>query len=266
MKKITNLILLHLVLIAFAAMGCRSAKQTDNVTLASANVTMPFSEITTAKGNKYRLIQTTDQDDFQEIEHRGFMHLFSFRSASVDEEEFDGDHRMAAKTSIASAQGETFMTLGDLLKTLQTDDDMINHNPPISKSSDSDRISDEKRNVTVDAFIYESKHEDDNDFHVILGSGPNGGDVEFLNVEISGLPSSGPDRETLLQARKDFIAFFQGTPPSSRYKKIDPPLPVRVSGSLFYDIDHGRTGVGPVAIRPHTMWEIHPVTKIIFEP
>ena len=52
-----------------------------------------------------------------------------------------------------------------------------------------------------------------------------------------------------------------------RYVKFDPPIPVRVTGSLFWDIEHPPPNtVGPTDRRPKTAWEIHPVTKIEFEP
>ena len=50
------------------------------------------------------------------------------------------------------------------------------------------------------------------------------------------------------------------------YIKFTPAIPVKVQGSLFYDIDHEPGVIGPTGFRPKTAWEIHPVTDIEFEP
>jgi hypothetical protein len=42
-----------------------------------------------------------------------------------------------------------------------------------------------------------------------------------------------------------------------------------IEGSLFFDITHATGGhPGPQDLRPHipTIWEVHPVTNIVFEP
>jgi len=71
----------------------------------------------------------------------------------------------------------------------------------------------------------------------------------------------------LKEARTAFKDFFRehGDQFGSSYKKFDPPIPVRVEGSLFFDLDHAAGVVGPQGMRPSTAWEIHPVTKIEFE-
>ena len=56
------------------------------------------------------------------------------------------------------------------------------------------------------------------------------------------------------------------TLPGSRYKIIDPPLAVAVTGSLFFDMDHVAGVVGTGDFKPDTSWEIHPVTSITFAP
>jgi hypothetical protein len=40
---------------------------------------------------------------------------------------------------------------------------------------------------------------------------------------------------------------------------------VKVTGSLFFDVDHKAGSVGPTGMRPKTAWEIHPVSDIQFE-
>jgi hypothetical protein len=184
---------------------------------------------------------------------------------ATSSDDFAGNDRKAAKTSIADAPTETFGNVAGLIATLRSDDEMKSLG--ISEDTNSGRVQQEKRNVAVRGFIYAVKFEADHDFHVILGLDPNGRQKAFLNVEVSGLPIGGPDRAKLKEARTAFKDFFQehGDRFSSTYKKFNPPIPVRVEGSLFFDVDHPAGVVGPTGMRPQTAWEIHPVTKIQFE-
>jgi hypothetical protein len=157
-----------------------------------------------------------------------------------------------------------------LIETLPKDTIMEHHQPPITKDKDSDRVTEEQRNVTVNAFLYALRKEADNDYHMILGDDPNREQVRYLNSEVSGLPTGGPFKPLLTQVRNDFKAFFSTDVlehAKTRYVTFNPPIPVRVSGSLFWDIEHVPPDtVGPTAHKPRTAWEIHPVTKIVFEP
>ena len=58
----------------------------------------------------------------------------------------------------------------------------------------------------------------------------------------------------------------QNALPEDGYDKYDPPIPVQIVGSLFFDVDHQPGEVGPVGMKPKTSWEIHPVSDIQFEP
>src|SRR5207249_1238839 len=91
----------------------------------------------------------------------------------------------------------------------------------------------------------------------------------LINVEVSGLPgSSSRDFATLKALRNKFLAFFDGSDPgtSRGYDKFDPPIPVTLTGSLFFDVDHRAGAVGPAGLKPDSAWEIHPLTDITFEP
>ena len=189
-----------------------------------------------------------------------------------DGEHFLGTTRRAAKTSVAQAENETFSSVGALLNAL------LNKEEPAAQevrlraklTPDSPRISEEKRNVTVHSYLYAAKKEADNDFHLLLGDGSDTPQPRFITAEVSGLPnpSDSTDKPVLESARNQFKAFFQqgfGLP-GNRYVRFDPPIPLTVSGSVFFDIDHRpgqhRTG----NILTETVWEIHPVSAIIFEP
>jgi hypothetical protein len=120
--------------------------------------------------------------------------------------------------------------------------------------------------VVITGFLYASTKESDNDFHCIIGTAP-GKPPQFVNVEVSGLPVSGPARVPLKAVRDAFIEFFgDDLPGSSGYTKFKTPIKVQITGSIFFDIDHKAGVVGPVGFRPKTAWEIHPVSEIVFEP
>jgi hypothetical protein len=112
----------------------------------------------------------------------------------------------------------------------------------------------------VSAFLIAAKKVSEHDYHVILGTkapGQSGG--KFMNVEISGLPrASAQSFPTLASARQAFENSIEGDLGSS-YTFFEAQR-VRVSGSLFYDVDHAPGVVGPAGFRPETAWEIHPIT------
>ena len=44
----------------------------------------------------------------------------------------------------------------------------------------------------------------------------------------------------------------------------DPPIPLTVQGSLFFDVTHamGSKKPGPSSAKPRTIWDLHPITSI----
>ncbi len=176
-------------------------------------------------------------------------------------DDFCGTARAKVKTSIVNAAVETFASVPDLLATLDT---------RVPNAPATQRAPEERRNVTVDALIYAAKAVEDHDFHLIVGTEPvEDGEVTFFNVEVSGLPRSGVHRTPLRAARDAYRAIFAGAVPGKRYATYDPPLPVRITGSLFYDTEHDSeiergecSPIGTGICKPCTAWEIHPVTAI----
>jgi hypothetical protein len=146
-----------------------------------------------------------------------------------------------------------------------TDQQMLQHEPPITESATSGRVAEEQGNVTVQAYLYATKKEADNDYHLILGTSDQPESGSYMTAEVSGLPDSGSARTRLQVPRDAFKAFFSSSPIGTAYKKFNPPIPLRVTGSLFFDIDHRAGAVGPTGFKPQTAWEIHPVTAIEFE-
>jgi hypothetical protein len=247
--------------LALLAAGC--AQQPPPVTTPGATQAPTAAGISSAKsGRTYAVVQLTDSDDALEPFAPAAPGL---GAASPDN--FHGTDRGAAKTAIVDdASPTTFADLEGLLASglLVADADMQNHNPPITRDL-GDRVAEEQHTVVVTAFLYASTKEKDNDFHCIIGTAPDH-DPQFFNVEVSGLPLSGPFRQPLKQVRDTFKAFFGTGLPGRGYKKFNPPIPVRITGSLFYDIDHPPGAVGPGALKPKTAWEIHPVSVVEFEP
>jgi hypothetical protein len=146
---------------------------------------------------------------------------------------------------------------------------MGQHDPPIGRGATSGRVSEERRNVAVRAWLYAASRENDNDFHLIIGGDPDESPV-YMTVEVSGLPpANSTHRKRLKRARDAYKGFFADDLPGASYDFYKPPIPVDVEGSLFFDIGHLNGGrPGPADLRPDipTVWEIHPVTRIEFEP
>jgi hypothetical protein len=175
---------------------------------------------------------------------------------------YTGKIRAGAKTSVSKGRLHTYDTVGDFLASLPTDGYMrkngINNN--------SLRTRDEDMNIFIkNASIFHIKKEEDNDLHVIIGDVVDGVKTNLLTIEIAGLPrTSSPDYNTLLEARKSiyyqFQSFFDSNKKSQLTRKPYPQI--AVTGSLFFDNWHYAKNSD--VTRPNTVFELHPVTKIVF--
>lgn len=215
----------------------------------------------------FRILRTNQVDEYEPELSPGAVLAARARAAG---DNFGGTARRAAKISIADAELEDFDDLKDLIDSLTSDQDMIDLD--LSDDRDSNRVDEELRNVRVRAFIYAASREEDNDFHVIIGRSPDRSRM-FMNVEVSGLPpSNSPHRPTLKTVRDGYKDFFKNHPdnlPGTSYDFYDPPIPVLIGGSLFFDVTHATGGKpGPKDLRDDipTIWEIHPITNLEFEP
>ncbi|MGH9719827.1 MAG: hypothetical protein ACRD8O_06415 [Bryobacteraceae bacterium] len=191
-------------------------------------------------------------------------------AARAPNDNFRGTARKAAKLSIANAPLETFADLPGLIATLPAHKAMANHSPPIKTTATSNRVAEEKRNVKLRVFLYAASREDDNDFHLILGRAPTSTPAVYLTMELSGLPPSSSAAYARLKAARDaFQSFFGSDLPGTSYDFYSPPIPVEIEGSLFFDMSHAKgSRPGPASLRPKmpVVWEVHPITKIVFEP
>lgn len=143
--------------------------------------------------------------------------------------------------------------------------------PNMCREPTCDRVPEEREAVVVEGWVLAAKKESDNDFHVILAADPSLADAtnpdrwQLMNIEISGLPDAGaPGHKPLTEVRAAFREVFVPVVPDhvgGGYTALE-PVHVRVTGSLFFDIDHLPGSVGPGKLKPATAWEIHPVTKL----
>ena len=186
---------------------------------------------------------------------------------------FAGTDRKAAKLSISAANLENFTDVKDLIGQLVPEAKMKAHKPPIKTTATSGRVKEEERNVHVDAFIYAASREADNDFHLIVGRDPNAAPEMYMTMELSGLPPAASAAFAQLNSARDsFKAFFKnhagGALPGPKYDFYDPPLAVTIEGSLFFDMTHAsgsRPGPASLKSRMPVIWEVHPISKIVFK-
>jgi hypothetical protein len=185
-------------------------------------------------------------------------------------DQFDGTARAAAKLSISGAPTVSFADVKDLIASLPAKDDMVNHDPEITTDAASDRVTEEEQNIRVKAFIYAISRENDNDFHLIVGGNPALRPPMYITMEVSGLPDdSDASFARLKEVRDTFKSFFGSELPGATYDFYDPPIPIDVEGSLFFDMSHahGRSP-GPASLHADmpVIWEVHPISSIVFEP
>lgn len=223
-------------------------------------------------GSKYLVIETNQVDAYEQTGSKpGLMPLTLLAATPLPPgDDFTGTARKAAKLSIAKAPTEKFTDLKQLLASLVADKTMKKHQPPITTDAKSNRVAEEKRNVRVRAFLYAASREDDNDFHLIVGRSPKVKEPMYMTMELSGLPPAGNASHAKLKAvRTAYKAFFGSALPGFTYKYYKPPVPIEIAGSLFFDMSHASgSKPGPQTLKQDmpTIWEVHPVTDIVFEP
>lgn len=187
---------------------------------------------------------------------------------AVAGDSFKGKKRKAVKISLVKAKLEKFTDVKALVAKLPSDQDMLDLEPRIIRGENSKRVKEEKRNVRLRGWLYAASRESDNDFHLIVGRDPKKSPM-YLTMEISGLPpSSASSHKTLKKVRNAYKDFFTDLP-GSGYDFYKPPIPIEIGGPLFFDIQHATGGrPGPADLRPDipVIWEIHPVSHLVFEP
>jgi hypothetical protein len=216
----------------------------------------------------YTILRTNETDGYEPDLAPAAVPALAAPAAAPPSDSFGGTARRRAKTSIAAPAIETFADVSDLIGTLPGHQDMVDLHIPIGANSG--RVSQERRNVRIAAFLYAASREDDNDFHLIIGRESGASPPLFMTVEISGLPpATSTHLAQLTAARAAYKGFFGAHLPGTSYDFYTPPIPVEIEGSLFFDASHS-TGSrpGPSSLRKDmpVVWEVHPVSKIAFEP
>ena len=178
---------------------------------------------------------------------------------------FTGKYRKTAKTTFTSARVENFPTLETLFVPLTADHVMVAQFPQLrgTRGNDTPRVAPERRNVKVRAWLYWAERESDRDFHVILGNTAQLTSATlFMNTEVSGLPEANPTKRPFPQRLSDIRALL-AKHPHKRGLFVN-PVPVEVTGSLFWDGQHRAPHtVGPEGLRPTKAWEVHPIKQIV---
>jgi len=250
--------------------------------LDSIHATVKFTP--KAKGPAYTILRTTEVDSYEDSPAATKLSKVlvgskapstkalaaAMKAKAPAGDNFAGTARKAAKLSIAQARTESFSDLKDLVASLPPDKAMINHKPRITTGATSKRVKEEQRNVRVSAFLYAASREADNDFHLIVGRNPKLTPALYMTMELSGLPpTSSPAFASLKAARDAFKNFFGANLPGSTYDFYDPPIPVTIEGSPFFDMTHAtgqRPGPPSLKSRMPTIWENHPVSLIKLGP
>ena len=177
---------------------------------------------------------------------------------------FTGNDRKAAKLSIAKATTENVKDVAALVASLPSIDAM--KKLKISIAATSGRVKQEMRNFKVAGFLYAASREADNDFHLIVGTGPQHSTEVYMTMEVSGLPpANSPAFGPLNSSRTAYKKFFGTKLPGAGYHYYQPPIPVTIEGSLFFDATHSNgQRPGPPSLKPRmpTIFEVHPVTSI----
>lgn len=182
----------------------------------------------------------------------------------AESDRYTGSFRAAAKTTPVDGPAIELASVQRYIDTVVTplDDSSIRTAYPEVTDSHADRIAPERRVVRLHAFLTAVRKEDDGDYHCILSdtatSGPN------IIAEASGLPTESAG-QLLAEARKsvETIVGPAGMDVAQeKYQILSPPVPVVVTGSLFYDSEHKPNTIGPAGHKAVTMWEIHPIHSI----
>jgi hypothetical protein len=230
---------------------------------------------------RFRILRTTEVDQYESTSSANSLrNVLARRAPSASAvasamkakpkpkgDQFAGTSRKAAKLSIGTGPTKKFSDVKALIESLVSDDKMVAHKPKIKTTASSGRVKAENTNVKVKAYLYAASREDDNDFHLIVGRAPTKSPEMYLTMEISGLPKANTSATApLAAARNAFKAFFGADIPNFTYDFYDPPIPLTIAGSLFFDMSHStgqRPGPQSLKSRMPTVWEVHPVTSIV---
>ena len=274
-KKVNKLHELDSVLASLPDPYRTGLPASDSIVSITMPTAVPMAALgKVAAGKQYTIIHTNELDEYEE-EANDPSAAAALATLAPVSDDFGGKDRKAAKISISNAKTEKFKDVKALIKSLAAEDVMKNHKPKITTAQTSKRVKEEDRNIRVNAFLYAAKREEDNDFHLILGLDPKTLPDMYITMELSGLPpANSPAFQQLKAARDAFKQFFDDhaggqLPGRGGYDFPRPPVSVEIEGSLFFDVTHStgpRPGPKSLKSRMPVIWEVHPISKIVFKP
>jgi hypothetical protein len=188
-----------------------------------------------------------------------------------------GKERWPIKITVPANPKSQTMTLDDALK-IQRLADVKKDDPRYQSERIMDQPVKENTMVTVSGWLYLVAFEsDDCDFHIQLSPTPITGvptaDDNSMIVEVPSGEYATTISSEVEGVRQWVIAnLLAGKAPTmGSVHVMQHPVYVSVTGALFYDDAHtyeanGGTGRGKKKLQSKTLWELHPVTKIVFAP
>jgi hypothetical protein len=222
---------------------------------------------------KYILVYN-DRDVVFDTGEDSELELAGPRCPSVDPDKkcnsdiFQGCNRGNVKTTMLTKSPDSYQTVAELLSVLPNKASMKARG--ISSLETGARDIAENKNVVIrKAFLFAIYKEDDNDYHMIIGSTASLSTAVLMNIEISGLPrvagTAVKNKFRKTRSRIESVPYLQNIPcMPSPVKLLATPIELKnIKGSLFWDAQHASGGVGPKAARPKSAWEIHPVIDLV---
>jgi hypothetical protein len=110
--------------------------------------------------------------------------------------------------------------------------------------------------ATIQGILTVIKHEQDEDYHLVISDPSDPSGKTTMIVEAPNPPCAAGSRfiNDIVRVRQTIVAFFRG-PIRGRH---DIGIPITVTGIPFFDVLHGQEGVAPNGI------ELHPILAIQF--
>jgi hypothetical protein len=114
------------------------------------------------------------------------------------------------------------------------------------------RLDAERQVFTVKALLIGFKKEGDNDYHLVLAD-----PVDRKKTMIAEIPAPSCANKKYAAQFKASAAFIESIGhATAKFKTLDKPVAVTVTGVFFFDFIHGQDGVAPNGA------ELHPVLEI----
>lgn len=126
-----------------------------------------------------------------------------------------------------------------------------------------DRLPAERTAHTVDAYLTAFKLETDGDYHLVIRD-PHSAATMIAEIPRPDFMASGtPWHADVATVRQAFQARFllrEQDLSDPGFRVLLRPVPIRISGVVFFDVPHGQRGAAPNQV------ELHPVVRLLFGP